>query len=126
MIGILFRSEGQGSAPSEPLCPLCSKFCDFLPEPVQLFFMGAQFFRAVFTLQIIVCIFRKTFRETEEGDFPPEEQDDGSGKKGPRIELSYKEEGREHHGYYRSAQEIGQGALHDGLPTERQTGRFGN
>ena len=69
-----------------------------LPEAVQLFFMAAQLFRAVFTLQVIVRVFRKTFREAEEGDFPPEEQDDGSDKKGPRIELSDKEEGREHHG----------------------------
>ncbi len=54
-----------------------------LPEAVQLFFMAAQFFRAVFTLQIIVCVFRKTFREAEKGDFPPEEQDDGSSEKRP-------------------------------------------
>ena len=92
------ESIERGLASSEPLCPLCGKLRDMLPEAVQLFFVGAQFFRAVFTLQIIVCVFRKTFRKTEKGDFPSEEQDDGSGKKGPRIKLSYKEEGREHHG----------------------------
>ena len=70
---------------------------DVFPDVPQLFFMGAELFRAVFAVQVFVRRLGEALGSAVERDLPAEQQKHGHSQKRPGIETFDEEKRCEHH-----------------------------
>ncbi len=67
------------------------------PERGKLFFVGAQFFRAVLAAKVFIRPFTEPFGMPVKGDLPADQQSYRQREKAPGIGLLNEEQRREHH-----------------------------